>query len=111
MLAGTTSCQDTVSVVNLSASFKCCWRMPAGVHGQAGSTPASWLKGLETLVNTCRQREACGECRRNYMTLGVPGSSPGRAFTGTIAQLEERQRRCFSTDCRRRLRSSIEQLS
>ena len=39
------------------------------------------------------------------MALKVPGSRPGRAVTGTVAQLVERQqtvRGCFSTFCRRR---------
>ena len=44
---------------------------------------------------------ACGECRRYYMTLWVPGSSPGHAFTGAIAQLR-RATECISTDRRRR---------
>lgn len=61
--------------------------MPAGVHGLAGSTPTSRPKGLETLVQHLSPAlKACGECRRNYMTLDVPGSNPGRVPTGAIAQ-------------------------
>jgi hypothetical protein len=47
------------------------------------------LRFLSALIT-----HVCGECRRNYIQdLGVPGSSPGRAFTGAIAQRAEHQTR------------------
>ena len=39
-------------------------RLPFLVHFQR------WIG--EALVNDCRQRGACGECRRNYMALWAP---------------------------------------
>jgi hypothetical protein len=55
------------------------WRMPAGVHGtrqnasrfEACGWAQQWVQ--QSLVNCCRQYgDACGECRRNYMTLEAP---------------------------------------
>ncbi len=76
------------------------WRMPVGVHGKAGFDIRSGAtrKLSPILVASVK---ACGECRRNYINLTVPGSSPGCAFTGTVAQLVEHQAR-FSTSCRRK---------
>ena len=59
----------------LSALQSFGWRMPLGVHGKAGSTPVPGsLSKVDwgALVNDCRQRGACGECRRNYMALWAP---------------------------------------
>lgn len=64
-----------VSPVVLSASLNFDWRMPAGVHGTAGSTPVPGSLSKvdwEALVNDCRRLGACGECRRNYMALWDP---------------------------------------
>ena len=66
------------------------WRMPAGVHGVV--TPASQAGFSRQPLSPARK--VCGECRRNYIQdLRVPGSSPGRAFAGAVAQRAEHQTR------------------
>jgi hypothetical protein len=69
-----------VSPVVLSASSGFGWRMPARVHGTAGSTPV--LGSLskvdwEALVNDCRQPGACGECKEELHGIVGSGSTPG----------------------------------
>ncbi len=74
--------REGIHLVNVFVSPVVCrplqsfgWRMPVGVHGKAGSTPVPGsLSKVDwgALVNDCRQRGACGECRRNYMALWAP---------------------------------------
>ena len=71
--------------------------MPAGVHGPCGFDSRfraeRFGNSRQSLSPGGAGAFAClflsrGECRRNYINLWVPGSNPGRAFAGTIAQLD-----------------------
>ena len=79
MLAGTTSCQD----IRLG-ELHC--RLPRGLLANAGGSTWYALKtlaGSKPVTGSAKgsvssrqhlspERRACGECRRNYMTLWIP---------------------------------------
>ena len=65
--------------------------MPAGVHGKAGFDTRSLAVSIKRLGNS-RQllspaRKPAANAGGTTCNLWVPGSSPGHAFTGAIAQL------------------------
>ncbi len=90
-----------------------CGRMPVGVDGtrpktQAGSKPAlvsaTGSRKLSPILVASFEMPAANAGGTTF-NLKVPGSIPGRAFAGTVAQLVERQTPvrgcCFSNPCRR----------
>ena len=85
------------------AALFCCWdefwRMSAGVHWCASMTQRvriplrSRRRDRKPLATSCRQFSI--RLRRMQEELqwqsGGPGSNPGRAFAGTVAQMAEHQ--------------------
>ena len=64
----------------------------------------------ETLVNTCRQSgRPAANAGGTTCNLWVPGSSPGRALTGAVAQVGRATER-FSNDRRRRQGYEFEEI-
>src|SRR5258708_14389310 len=67
------------------------WRMPAGVHGKGGFEARSGATRKLSSILVARVKSLRRMQEELHWDLRVPGSSPGRAFTGTVAQLAEHQ--------------------
>ena len=107
---------DTIHVsTNLFVGlFQQVLRANAGGSTWHAPKNASGFKARTGLEERARELSpyfvASSKCLRRmqeelHFNLKVPGSSPGRAFAGTVAQLVERQTPvrgcCFSNPCRR----------
>jgi hypothetical protein len=60
------------------------WHAPKALAGSSPvAGPSNGFGNLSSIV-VASNEDACGECRRNYMTLESPGSTPGCALSTLV---------------------------